>query len=132
MVGGAVEQRGGHFGVAEYRGPFAECQIGGDDHRGLFVELAHQVEQQLASGTGERQIAQFIEHDEFDAAELGRKCAGLADARLILKPRDQIDGVEVAATGAGAHDTGGNGDGQVGLAGSGAADQHDVASARQE
>ena len=31
MVGEAVEQGGGHLGVAEHCGPFAEGQVGGDD-----------------------------------------------------------------------------------------------------
>ena len=50
--------------------PFAEGEIGGDDHRGLLVEAADQVEQQLAAGLGERQIAEFVEHDEVHAAEI--------------------------------------------------------------
>jgi hypothetical protein len=37
---GLGSQRGGHFGVAEHGGPFSEGEIGGDDDRGLFVELA--------------------------------------------------------------------------------------------
>src|ERR1019366_5394317 len=77
VVSDAVEQRSGHLGIAEYGGPFAERQVGGDDHRGLLVELAHQVEQQLAARTGKRQIAQLIEHDEFKAAEVGGECTGL-------------------------------------------------------
>ena len=40
----AIEQRGGHFCVAEDGRPFAECEIGGDDDRGAFVEAADQVE----------------------------------------------------------------------------------------
>jgi hypothetical protein len=40
---------------------------------------------------------------------------------------DQVDDVEEAAAGAVADERAGNGDGQVGLAGAGAADQHDVA-----
>ena len=48
-------------------GPFAEGQVGGDDDRGLLVEAADQVEQQLAAGLGEGQIAEFVEHDEVDA-----------------------------------------------------------------
>ena len=55
-----VEQRGGHLGVAEYTGPFAKGQVGGDDDRGLLVEAADQVEQQLAAGLGEWQIAEFV------------------------------------------------------------------------
>ena len=48
-MGQAIEQRGGHLGIAEHAGPFAEAEIGGDDDAGLFVELAEQVEQQRAA-----------------------------------------------------------------------------------
>ena len=34
---------GGHLGVAEDGGPFAEGEVGGDDDRGTLVEPAHQV-----------------------------------------------------------------------------------------
>ena len=33
-MGQTIEQRGRHLGVAEDPGPFAEIEIGGDDHRG--------------------------------------------------------------------------------------------------
>ena len=56
MVGQAVEKRGGHLGVAEHAGPFSEGEIDGDDGRAL-VELADEVEQELAAGLSERQIA---------------------------------------------------------------------------
>ena len=45
MVRDAIEQRGVHLGVAEDGGPLAEGEVGGDDDRGLLVELADQVEQ---------------------------------------------------------------------------------------
>ena len=132
MMGQAVEQRGGHLGVAEYARPFAEGQIGGDDHRGLLVEAADQVEQQLAAGLGERQIAEFVEHDEVHAAEILGHPTLTAGAALGLELVDQIDDVEEPAAGtvtdAGARD----GDGKMRLAGAGAADQHDVALMRQE
>ena len=58
MVRQTVEGRGGHLGVAEDRGPFAEAQIGGDGDAGALVELAEQMEQQgavrSASGRSER------------------------------------------------------------------------------
>ena len=38
VVRQTIEQRRGHFGVAEDRGPFPEGEIGGDDDRGLLVE----------------------------------------------------------------------------------------------
>jgi hypothetical protein len=78
VVGDAVEECGGHLGVAEHGGPFAEREVGGDDHRGPLVEFADKMEQQ---------------------------------------PGDEIDGVEVASTGTGANDAGGDGDAQVRLAG---------------
>ena len=69
MMGEPVEQRRGHLGVAEYGRPFAEGQVGGDDDRGPLVEPADQMEQELAAGLGERQIAEFVEDDEVEAAE---------------------------------------------------------------
>ena len=48
-MGEAVEQRGGHLGVAEDAGPFAEAEIGRDDDAGALVELAQQVEEQRAA-----------------------------------------------------------------------------------
>ena len=30
----AIEQRGGHLGIAEHAGPFAEGEVGGDNDRG--------------------------------------------------------------------------------------------------
>ena len=44
MVGQAIEQRGGHLGIAEHAGPFAEGEVGGDDDRGALVEPANKVE----------------------------------------------------------------------------------------
>ena len=44
MVRQAIEKRGGHLGIAEHTGPFAEAEVGGDDDAGLLVEPAKQVE----------------------------------------------------------------------------------------
>ncbi len=57
----AVEQGRGHLGVAEDARPFAEGEIGGDDHRGALVETADQMEQELAAGLREGEIAEFVE-----------------------------------------------------------------------
>ena len=61
MVGQAVEQRGGHLGIAEHAGPFAEGEVGGDNDRGAFVKPANKVEQELTAGLSEREIAEFVE-----------------------------------------------------------------------
>ncbi len=42
-MGEPIKQRGGHLGVAEDGGPFAEAQIGGDDDTCAFVEFAEQM-----------------------------------------------------------------------------------------
>lgn len=65
----AVEQRGGHFGVAKDAGPFAEGEVGGDDDRSTFVELADQMEQELAAGLGEWQIAKLVQDQEVEAGD---------------------------------------------------------------
>ena len=54
MMSEAIEQRRGHFGVAEYARPFTEGEIGGDDYRGALVEAADEVEQELAMCRFER------------------------------------------------------------------------------
>jgi len=56
----AIEKRGRHLCIPKDAWPFAEGQVCCDDDRGTFVELADQVEQELAPGLGEGQIAQFI------------------------------------------------------------------------
>jgi len=48
-MGEAVEERGRHLGVAEHARPLAEGEVGGDDDRGLLVEPADQVEEELAA-----------------------------------------------------------------------------------
>jgi hypothetical protein len=60
-VGQAIEERRGHLCVAKDRRPFSEGEVGGDDDRGAFVETADEVEEQLAAGLREGQIAEFIE-----------------------------------------------------------------------
>lgn len=65
-----VEKGGGHLGVAEDARPFPEGEIRGDDNRGALVEPADQMEQELAAGLGEGEIAEFIEDDEVEAVQI--------------------------------------------------------------
>jgi hypothetical protein len=69
MVGQAVQHGGGHFGVAKYLRPVGKGEICGDEERGVFVELADEVEQQLAAGLAEWQIAQLINDDDIIAQQ---------------------------------------------------------------
>jgi hypothetical protein len=70
VVSQPIEQRGRHLGIAEGARPFTEGEIGGDDDRGTLVEPADEVEQELAAGLSERQIAEFIEDDEVHAGQV--------------------------------------------------------------
>jgi len=63
-----VEQRRGHFGIAEDAGPFAKGEVGRDDDGCAFVETADEVEQKLPAGLSEGQIAQLVEDYEVEAA----------------------------------------------------------------
>ena len=79
---------------AEHGSPFAEGEIGRDDDRGALVEAADQVEQQLAAGLGEWQIAQFVENDEVEAGEIIGKPTLSARSALGFEAIDEIDGVD--------------------------------------
>ncbi len=57
------------------------------------------MERQLAARAGERRRAELVEDDGLETSELGGERAGLADAGLLLEPGDEVDGVDVAATG---------------------------------
>src|SRR4051812_13751542 len=56
----AIQQRGGHLGIAEDAGPFTEGEIGGDEDGGALVQPADKVKQELPAGLGEGQVAEFI------------------------------------------------------------------------
>jgi hypothetical protein len=98
----AIEHGGGHLGVAEHLGPIGEGEIGGDQQRGVFVELADQVEQQLAAGLAEREIAQFVDDDEIVAQQVLGHTTAATGGLFLLELVDQIDQVEEAPSGAGA------------------------------
>ena len=65
-----VEQGRRHFGIAEDARPFAESEIGGDEDRGAHIEAADEMEEKLASGLGEGEMAEFAEDDEVEVGEM--------------------------------------------------------------
>ena len=81
----------------------------------------------MPAGLSERQIAEFVENDEVHSSELIGDPALPSVTGLDLEPVDEIDHVVEPATGAGADAASGDGNGQMGLAGAGPADQHGVA-----
>ena len=59
----AVAQRRRHLGVGKDLRPLGEREVGRDDQRRALVEAAGEVEQELPAGLGERQVAEFVEHN---------------------------------------------------------------------
>src|SRR6266481_3785922 len=127
MVGQAIEQRGRHLCVAEHAGPFAEREIGGDDDRRALVEPADEMEQQLATGLGERQVAELIEDDEVHPGQMLGDTTLSSVAGLDLQAVDEVDHVVETPAGSGSDAASGDGYGQMGFAGAGTADQNGIA-----
>jgi|SRR6187402_2993331 len=84
QMGKAVEQGGGHLGIADTVGHSPNSRLLVITE--ALVEFADEVEQQLAAGAGERQAAELVEHDEDEPGKLGRQRSGLADPGIFLKP----------------------------------------------
>ena len=68
VMSDSIEQSGCHFLVPKDRRPFTESEISGDNDRGSLVELRQQMEDQLSAVFRERQIAQFVQYDQFGIA----------------------------------------------------------------
>jgi hypothetical protein len=116
MVREAVEQRRRHLGVAEDARPFAEGEVGGDDHGRALVESADEMEQQLTASLGDRQIAKFVEHDKVEARQVIGEPAGAPGAGLRLQTIDEVDRVEEAPAQFRPDAAARDGDGQMRLA----------------
>jgi hypothetical protein len=86
----------------------------------------------LAPGLCEGQVPELVKDDDVFAAGIIGHAPPFSGAGLGLEPADQIDDIEEPPAGAGRDSGPGDGDGQMGLAGSGAADQLDIALQRQE
>ena len=85
------------------------------------------MEQQRAAALRERQVAELIEHYHVHAKQARGESAGSARAPLGIELIDQIHDAVEARSLALHHDLTCERSGQVRLAGSGAADQHNVA-----
>jgi hypothetical protein len=54
VVGEAIKQCDGHFGIVEHARPFAKCEVGDEYHGSAFIKTADQVEQQLPARANSR------------------------------------------------------------------------------
>jgi hypothetical protein len=90
------------------------------------------VEQQLAAGLSERQIAELIEDDEVQTGEEVGEPSLAAGTRFGLEPVDEVGSGEEPPARSGSNTASCDGDRQVCFAGAGAADQDNVALLRDE
>src|ERR1700722_13927864 len=72
-------------------------------------------EQQLCAGLAERQIAEFVDHDEIVAQQSLDDASALSRRLFLFELIDEIDEVEEAASRPRADDRRGDGDRQMGL-----------------
>ena len=109
-----------------------ERQIGCDDEAPALVAAADEAEQQVGAGLVERHVAELVDDDHVEAGELvefpGQPPLLLRfdEQRGQLGGRQEPDPIVVVAAGHA------QGDGEMGLAGTDAADQHDVGSLGDE
>ena len=123
----SIEQRRGHLWVPEDAAPFPEGQIGRHDERDALVELADQVEEQSTTILGERQVAELIEDDHVLVEQPRGEATGFAFTLLGIELIHEVDDAEEACPLALLDCVPGERGGQVRLAGTGAANEHDVA-----
>ena len=121
-MGQPIKHDGRHFGVAEHLWPIGEGEIGGDPAASVFIELADEMEEQLAAGLAERQIAEFVDDDEIVTQQLFAQPATTTSGLFLFQLVDEADQIEEAPPGANANDRRGHGDAQMGFAGARAAD----------
>ena len=95
--------------------PIGEGEVRRYDDRGVFVELADEMEQQLRAGLAERQIAEFVDDDEVMTQQGLDDAAAPSGGLFLFELIDEIDEIEEAAARSGADDRGGGRDRQVGL-----------------
>jgi hypothetical protein len=123
VVRNPIQQCRGHLGVSKDLHPFAKAEIGGDDQGRFFVELAAEVEEQSATGGGEREIAEFVKDYGVDLDEVPGEGPGFAKLFFPFQLIDQIDHIEEAYSLAGRNGRRAEGNGQVAFPGARAADK---------
>src|SRR5436305_228418 len=70
MMQEAIKERGGDDGVAEDVPPLSEAAVGGEDHRALFVAGVDELEEQIAAAGDDGQIADLVDDEQREAAEV--------------------------------------------------------------
>ena len=120
----SVEQCGCHLGIAKDRHPLPELQIGCDDDAGLLIKLTDEVEQQRPAGFRERDVSQFINDHTIHLGQLANNFASVSFRLFPYQGIDEIDSIVEACLLTLIDERRAQSNGDVGFAGSGAADKN--------
>ena len=96
-----VQEGRGDDGITKNFAPFGKAAIGGEDHGALFVAGVDELEEQIAAAGNDRQVADFVDDEQREAAEepdllaQGAFAFGLGERADEVGERGEVD----AATG---------------------------------
>ena len=94
-MGEAVEGGGGEAFVAEDFGPVLESEVGGEDDTGPFVGMGDHIEQQFRPGLAGGDIAEFVEDEQVESAELVAEAKQVSVLVGLAEGGDEFDHVSV-------------------------------------
>ena len=92
MVRQSIEQSGRHSFALEDLTPFAEGKIAGDQYAAAFVAVSEHLEEQFGAAPAEREVAQFVDHQQVGAIQLRQKTIDLEQLLFLFKQIDQSGG----------------------------------------
>ena len=90
MVQQPVEQRCGDDWIAEDFAPFCKAAVRGEDHRAFFVAGVDELEEQIAAAGDHRQVADLVDDEQREAAEVPDF---LAQRAFALRSRERGDDI---------------------------------------
>ena len=83
-----VEKGRGHFVIGKNLIPVAKAQIASDDNGNLFIQIAHQLKEELRSSLVYRNEAEFIEDEEI---KLDKTSEETRERQFLLSHLQVID-----------------------------------------
>ena len=96
VVDGAVDEGGGHVGVAWYPAPAAELDVGGVDDAPCLVAVGDDLEEQAAAFLVDGHVAEFIDDDQPRLADGGEFVVEPVVVLGAAKAHEQVAGGEEA------------------------------------
>lgn len=122
----AVDDRGGEFVVGKDGAPFAEFDVGGEDDTASFIGAGDDLVEQAGAVDVEGHVAEFIEDDQIGAGQVLEDLIETAGAFGLAQLQDEFGGLAETHGASLPDGFDAQGDGQMGLASSGASVEDEV------